>query len=56
MRSNLQTRLQALEAREPTRTRWVWVERGETNDQARARAGIPEGVPVIFFSWLDPDL
>lgn len=56
MTQALETRLKALEAKQPKRLRMVFVQQGETREKARARAGVAEDEPVIYLSWIDVEL
>jgi len=44
-------RTAALEIRHTQPYRWVWRNAGETDADAKARAGIMPGDKVIVFSW-----
>lgn len=53
MTQALQRRLKSLEDSNPQSWRWVWVNDGETKEQARQRADVGDDERVIYFSWLD---
>jgi hypothetical protein len=48
---NLNRRLAALEALGTPAYQWVWRNAGETDAQARARAGIAPNDQALIFSW-----
>jgi len=47
----LERRIAALETRDTQPYQWVWRNAGETDADAKARAGIVPGDKVIIFSW-----
>lgn len=52
---NLKTRLERLERRpDPTRTRYVWLDAGETKEEALARLGmtLSRAETVVFTGWV----
>ena len=52
---NLETRLAKLEAKDAQPYRWVWRNAGETDAEARARAGIAPDDNTIIIFWTDQD-
>jgi DNA/RNA-binding domain of Phe-tRNA-synthetase-like protein len=51
MQKNLESRIVALEQQGTTAYRWVWRNAGETDAEARTRAGIAPNDNIIIFSW-----
>ena len=49
MSATIHRRVEALEAFKALR--WVWRRADETVEQAKTRAGIDAGEPVIVFAW-----
>ena len=58
MQQNLEKRIAALEAKDAEPYRWVWRNEGESDTEARARAGIApdENLIVIYWNQKDVDL
>lgn len=57
--AKLETRLQALESasRPKGRNIFVWRNKGESDEQARRRAGVPDDTGmVVIISWLSGEL
>lgn len=51
MSAPVQRRIEALEARQQSVSRWVWRRDCETTEQSKQRAGFSPDDAVIVFSW-----
>jgi hypothetical protein len=52
---NLEKRIATLEAKDTRPCRWVWRNFGETDAEARVRAGIAPDDNIIIFCWRQQD-
>lgn len=51
MSTEIEKRIEALEARQSQALGWVWRREGETADEAKKRAGFNPADAVVVFSW-----
>jgi len=52
---SLKRRIEKLEQKSDTEMKYVWLHEGQTQEEARRQAGVPESISednVVFFSWL----
>lgn len=52
---NLEKRIAALESKDAQPYRWVWRDQGETEAEAKARAGIAPDDNTVIICWTDQD-
>lgn len=52
---NLEKRIAALESKDARPYRWLWRNMGESEAEARARAGIAPDDNIIIFCWRQQD-